>query len=459
MYMDASKELPVSLCLDTDVDSLATFLYTVPAERLRRLDLNLDSLESDTHVEFLTTRTAPNLECLTMLASDENYDWSEMRCPPARIQLLSGQADALKALALQHLGSWLPSNSFPNLTHLHLSFSVTSGVCTLDILAVLANAPNLVFVFIDRLLRIGDGPVVPGAIALSRLRSLALVDCRYLSAISFLKQLALPEHCVVRLSYLSIYTGPEQEGEPAPLPDAGPLHHATKLDIAASHNEMLLVADSDTSGYWVQAQRDDLRTTWDAWLHDLPAMMTLSAITSLHINIDPDHTFWSPVLRHMPAVTELKAFIGETWTGRPLPIDILCAILSEEPVLLPSLRDLYVQGTDNNDTVTTLASESAAFVDIVVYRARTGHRLRRLRVQPDCDSHYGARTATHDPFGSRLGELAANVDHFELLGFGNPLCKYEMRDVWHVDGADSYWKPREEDRACYVLPKMLSYCV
>ncbi|KAI0716176.1 hypothetical protein C8T65DRAFT_642340 [Cerioporus squamosus] len=447
MFKEHSQDLPVSLYLKADVSNLANSLNAAPAERLRRLDLELDTLERHMHVEPLTTWAPPNLKCLTTIADGEYYTGT-IRRPLARVQLLGGHTDALKALALQFLGSWVPSNAFPSLTHLHLSFACSTDVETSDVRVVLANAPRLEFVFLAHLLyRSEPGPFHHAPIVLNRLRSLSLVRSAYTSSTSLMQSLSVPDHCFVRLSALHSNRS-RNGGEPPPLADAGPLHHPTKLDIAYTQFHMLLVADSETSGYWVQAYRDVL-DSWELWFHDLPAMMTLSTVTSLHINIDCAHTFWSSVLRHMTAVTELKAVICETLSDRPLPIDIFCALLSEEPVLLPSLCDLFVQGIHDHRTLTTLASESGGFVDMVIYRSRAGHRLRRLVVQPDFKSH----TAVHNLFGSRIAELAENVDAFRMVGFGSPLCKYDMRDVWRIEEENKYWKPRKSDRASYVLPR------
>lgn len=450
MFLERSKDLPVSLYLESSVDNLAESLLSAP-EQLRRLDLKLESLEEPLHVFPVTTWLSPKLECLTMVAAKDYYSGT-LRRPLARTPLLGGQATALKALALQYLGSWMPSNAFPNLTHLHLSFAFSTDAEAPDFLHVLANAPHLEFVLIGQLLYVPvvdeELPFDSDPVVLSHLRSLTLVTCGYNSSMRLLRHLSLPENCLVRLTDLYLYVA--AEGEPPPLADVGALHPPTEMDIATSDDQMLLVVDSDTSGFWIQAHRDDRRSTWDAWLHGLPAMIMLSTITSLHINVDScTHTFWAPVLQHMLAVIELKAVICEPRLGLPQPMDMFCALLSEEPVLLPSLRDLFMQGVYFYDTTTTLAS--GKFVEVVANRARTGHRLRRLVVQPDSES----QTETCNPFGSRIAELAAHVDAFQLVGFGTSLCKYEMRDVWDADGAEKYWKVHESDRPRYVLPSKL----
>ncbi|RPD54048.1 hypothetical protein L227DRAFT_604269 [Lentinus tigrinus ALCF2SS1-6] len=428
VFMERAQPAPTALYLHAKAEELATLLSTTPGERLRRLDLTLDSGWSldDSDMALLTTYAAPNLECLTISANRE-YSPVETVSALARVRILDGQANLLKALALHFISGWMPSNSFPSLTHLHLTFAVDTDVGTPGLLTLLASAPNLEFVLMGQQLLLPEEELPRSdPVVLSRLRSLTLVRWAYTRVMNLLKCLVFPDQCFVRLNNIG-----QVPSEPAPLPDVASLHHATKLDILSTDNEGLLVADNDTSGFWIQAYMTG-DTTWDQWCYRIPAMFTLSTITSLHVNFHNTHTFWPSIMRHLSAVTQLKAIVGKPSEHSGVrPIDTLCDLLSEQPILLPSLQDLCVQGLPDDNSI---GAHSSRLVDMTALRARAGHRLRRLTVQPNL--------SIAQPFTEQtVAELGENVDEFALVGPGSPqLCEFRMRDVWHVKGAERYWR-------------------
>ena len=168
----------------------------LPALRLRRLDVEFNPLPKD--LGPLMLLRAPNLECLT-ISSLEFV--SIVRWPPyvQRTRLLSGQVTGLKALALQAMVTWLPTNHFPALTHLYLSIVSlhTPELRVSDILPLLANTPQLEFAHIVRIIysTVAEPPApVVTPIMLPRLRSLACVSWAHVRAVTLLAYLQLPDY-------------------------------------------------------------------------------------------------------------------------------------------------------------------------------------------------------------------------------------------------------------------------
>ncbi|KAI0716181.1 hypothetical protein C8T65DRAFT_125756 [Cerioporus squamosus] len=217
-FLERSQNLPVSLCVRAGPSDFADVVESLPAVRLRRLDLELDPLPRD--MDPLTRLHAPNLECLT-ISSDK--DGSSEGVLLHRPQLLSNEVLHLKALAVQPAMSWMPSNYFPALTHLHLSFGPNQpeSLCVYDVLPLLSNTPQLQFAHIAGILYSwmrmpSTATVLP--IALPRLRSLTCSCWAHVQVVRLLALLELPERCWVRLQDIAI--DPSGEGLPCACPAA-----------------------------------------------------------------------------------------------------------------------------------------------------------------------------------------------------------------------------------------------
>ena len=439
-FMERARSVPMTLSLRSNTyEKLATLLDATSGKRLRRVDITLDDF-AEPIIAPLATWNIPDLEYLILLTKFDSY--AGARASLAPVQLLAGRTHALKALALQYMGSWMPSNTFPSLTYLHICFAFSTKVQTSEILAVLSNAPMLEFIHVGQSLRLQDSYPIQetSPVILSRLRRLNIVHYAYTRAMNLLEHLSVPDNCFVCLDELLITLA--EEGSPRQLVDIGPLHNATRLDFASGEDAVLLVVDSDTSGFWLQARiNEDTGIwdghTWDVWSYNLPTMMTLSTITSLHINICYVHTFWPTVLPHFTAVVELKVLVGSPDPDYMSPVDVLCAALSVQPVLLPLLRVLYIQGPYFNRDLDNFLS---ALVDMVAFRAGSGHRLQRFILQPS------RQLNNLDRCRSATATIGRDVDEFQLVGATPGLCKFEMRDIWNVEGAEKYWQPHPRDR-------------
>ena len=459
-FIERSQDLPVSVFLATgsipgdpftdDSESDETpseipldILASLPYHRLRRLDLEA-FLTPDTVTPLIDIH-APRLECLT-ISSLFTSDYSSYQANLSIVGLLQGDTEALAALAISPAVDWLPSNTFPNLTHLHIAFEAYSSAQPVDVIRLLANTPRVGYVFIGELLgETEHDSIAHGIVPLHALRHLVFSTCRYKLAFQVLRHLDLPNECFVRMH--DILVVPEQDGQPSPLPVLPLLHHVTHLDIAASEYELLLVADGPTSGFWIQTHIDGLDgppDPWNLWVSRQHPTLPFASITSLHIYVHHTHTFWPTILSHVPQLVELSAVLGSA-AGGMSPSDELCDLLaSASPVRCPALRVLRVQGIPRSPEKNVLSA--ARLADMLYRRDRSGHRVSRLDVQLSAAE---ASMAAAD----RLRDC---VDVLNVVSSDMPLCDFEMRDVWKMEGMEEYWEMNEYDKPKYILPRDFS---
>ena len=52
--------------------------------------------------------------------------------------------------------------------------------------------------------------------------------------------------------------------------------------------------------------------------------------------------------------------------------------------------------------------------------------------------------------------LFRSVDVLNVVSLDMPLCAFEMRDVWKMEGMEEYWEMNEYDKPKYVLPRDFS---
>ncbi|RDX41117.1 hypothetical protein OH76DRAFT_1561755 [Lentinus brumalis] len=442
-FIERSQNLPVSLFVRAGPESdFADVLSSLPATRLCRLDMELETIPRD--IAPLTHLHAPNLECLTISSEEEGSFGGVLPYWP---QLLSTKVINLKALAVHPAMSWIPSNHFPALTHLHLSFAPEQPVslCVYDILPLLSNTPQLEFAHIAGVMysSMHEHPSVIPPVALPRLRSLVCSGWAHVQVVKLLALVHLPDRCWVRLEDIPI--DPSSDGYPQPIPQIAPLSHTTHLEVASCEDHLLLVSEGEHSGFWIESHIDDGSATWDSWIAELPAMMPLSNITSLHINIHHEHTCWPAVLRHMSQLTDFDVLVGSSAPGHD-PVDMLCELLSEEPLPAPALSRLRLHLVESIGR--TGAPPVYTIAEMLAHRARVGHRVHHLHILSNVPSHL----AEHLDGLSR--RLSPYVDVFETLTSQPASSEFKVRDVWNVAGAERYWRTDYVDRPCYNLPSM-----
>ncbi|KAI0757795.1 hypothetical protein C8Q80DRAFT_122280 [Daedaleopsis nitida] len=465
-FFERSRDCPVSLLFgvgwiafsgpsDSDEHRIRTCtthtrignkLTLLQGSRLRRLDLEVTLTYEN--ITPLSDLYAQYLECLTISMDEDRPQPHQNLWVP----ILAGHTDYLKALAIWPVKDWLPSNVFPNLTHLTLSFRISSATPR-DLVVLLGRTPRLEFLFVDLLVHYQ--PVLPmpaHSIILDKMRSLVFSSCAYTLVMPIMKCLSLPSHSLVRLDELLIEA--EIDGPAGPLPHLPVLQHACHMDIIADAYALLLAVDNVSCGcgFFLQTfyERPGTPDGWNLWLLDLPTAISLANITTLRLNIHPAHTFWPVLLQHMSEIVELSVVIGAPRADYPGsdPMRMFCDLLSQDsPVLCPSLCTLLVQGlrVDGANASTTLSYRPLA--SMLAARARTGHRISHFEVQL-------APTVDEDSIGTPTGDtlesyaaLGEHVDVFRLVPAGAPLCEFKVREVWaDSDGMERYWRldPDEE---------------
>lgn len=466
-FLERSRGLPLSVHLSADravfdgftpeeeasqQSVLADRLYSLPGSRLVRLDLDMFLLPRT--LTPLVELQAPNLECLTIASEYESTNAPE---DIVSIPLLAGHTATLKALAISPAVNWLPSNDFPNLTHLHLAFPWVTRVLPSDIVTVLERAPRLESLYIATFLRRHGGfPRHLKAIELNHLRSLVFSSWALNDAVYVLKQLTFPSQSLVRLHDMEPCPADHDEAEV--LPCFPSFNDITHLDLSAGEYEMFLVADGESSGFWLEARNNDPEeATWPPWFSHLHTMVPLTRITSLHINVHRSHEFWPQALKDMPCVVDLSVVVGETSSPEldqvqytSVPISTLCLLLSQEnPVLCPVMHTLRVQGitvTQRRSSGVTCTLSADELASMLAVRARIGHRINSLDVQ------LGA-AMPEDVFADAAEAYTAlqeNVDEFRLMPPGPPLCAYKMRNVWRKEDSERYWQIGDDDKQFYI---------
>ena len=362
-FLERSGSLTVNLVLDAgyfgggrDGPLYARAVSAVESHSQRLQSLDLSMVPTFENVDpLLTSLQAPHLEWLTITSCCANRCLStELSWTP----LLDGQTSSLRALAMVPVVNWMPSCSFPKLTHLLLSFDGETALAhSFDILHLLSNAPTLNFVHVDNLLFFvnycGDWQPPSHPIPLPHLRFLVFTSCIYHWAHSIISHLSLPEDVFIRLQNIVDM----RNGQPDLLPPLA-LRPVTSLDIATQGYQILMVADGPTSGLWFSGLHDredglHQRVDWVPWLRALPGCLTLSYVTHLHINLDYESrvsVFWSDFLAHMPQVTDLSVLLGNS-SDPPVssyaPPTLLSEVLAQEhPLLCPALHTLTVEWSD-----------------------------------------------------------------------------------------------------------------
>ena len=481
VFLERSHPLTVTLLLDVqDWDgnrqgphSSAASIISTHGARLGRLDLSIVPTRRRI-VPLLGSLQAPHLACLILTSPylGNSCEGTVLHRTP----LLDEQAPSLRALAVAPVVDWMPSGTFPHLTHLLISFDRDSTLYhEFDVLQLLSNTPALKFLHVNFLFSVhrdpGDWQPPPDPISLRHLRSLVFTSCSYELIHTVLWRLSLPQEVFIRFQDILIRSF---DDDPPPLPPLA-LNPVTFLDLFMRYNEILLVADGPTSGLWLEGHDDGLKEEaipWTAWLLTLHECLTLSLITHLHISVDGEPDFWQGFLAHLPQVTHLAVLLIEpSEYARNLPDAVrlcptasLCHALSPSPttpIRCPVLHTLTIEWQDN-----LTANIAAAFPRIpamLTARADAGHPVHHLVVQATphpswYDPRAPALTALdvfRDLVESLLSSGGTTYEIAERMDGAKGLCAFEMRGVWRVDGEDEYWDVDDYDKPRYVLPTVL----
>ncbi|KAM5537498.1 hypothetical protein V8D89_008825 [Ganoderma adspersum] len=387
-------------------------------------------------------------------------------------RLLNGETSSLRALGLLPVVDWLPSSTFPCLTHLVLYFGPETAelVHPFDLLRLLSNTPVLQFLHVDFVVYeipyMGNWQLPSEPIPLPHLRSLLFTDSSYKVLPMVLPRLSLPEDVFIRLQ--EITNNFPVEGLADPLPPLS-IRPVTSLDVVMQGEQLLMVADGPTSGLWLAAQHDlhgfPEPQDWGDWLLSLHECLTLTHVTHLHIYVEGWETFWPAFLAHLPQLTHLAALFGgssdepDFVTGTcDCPTTTFCNALDQgTPMPCPALDTVMIEWpreVTHEDFVCL-----PQILDMLEARTEAGHPIRRVVVQvPATPSFDQAQHLNFLELNKLIGTGCPPGTEYEVVekaGAGSGLCAFEMREVWKVDGEDMYWEVGEREKPHYDLSQLL----
>ncbi|PIL35334.1 hypothetical protein GSI_02059 [Ganoderma sinense ZZ0214-1] len=414
---------------------------------------------------------APQLECFTlqdiklgpipMSSSRSGGGLSRTRAPASL---------PLKALALLLPEAYFPRNSFPNLTHMFLSFPLSSSQtstqeCTKSMLQMLSRTPQLQFLELSNLRALDATPdafTIPlPRVSLDQLRLLAFSSAHLEVAFYLLKCLILPQPVLLWIdgSEGSNIHRNAQLHPSLRLPPIAPLTAATFMEISVDFHTLLL------TGYDAQLTSSFLFNTLDfggfwctTWLRELHSMVPLSRIAVLHIN-DNGGRVLPHLLPYFTQLEELSILLLPAMQGAAGVVQTARALFRNlapiTTLVCPALRSLGLEAEigDNAFPYTELQA-------MAVGRHQRGAPLRRFvylwhgSAKPWSVAEAEERDKMSLVEAALAPLLQPYVDAVEFRLSSSrekPLCPFVPRECWRVQlpEAERYWRDK---RPSYGMP-------
>ena len=451
LFLHHASELEDSAETGTMQVNSGSLLQTM-ASRLRRVDLDVEKPKPPT-IEKLLSFNGSTVQCLTISSTFSEVMYGAPNSATHVIPILQGEVDSLEALAIFPSIGWIPANHFPSLTHLYISFlsGYAQSPDPQDILFLLHNTPRLQFLHLHHLAS-RDSPSTngpwrsePSLIELQDLRSLVFAYCAYEPAVDVLRELSLPQSAVVRLDDTYI----PYDHYPDTLPSGiGPLKRIDAMEIAATDNSFFLVAERDSSGFWLK-MRTFQDIDLDPWVSHLHIPLPFATLVTLRLDAHNSHVF--TLLQYAVQLSELSVVLSPGWEDGPgfartLPplTQTLCYMLSRrQPVVCPSLRSLTIQWPKGMSSFEDLGVPDV--VNMLWIRATLRHPVARLVVQANSTHIYSDEPSF---FATQLAQFAEHVEEYEeCADWSVDVCASELRGMWNVEGAEDYWSLDEMQRA------------
>ncbi|PIL27893.1 hypothetical protein GSI_10015 [Ganoderma sinense ZZ0214-1] len=429
-----SSPLPLSLFLDNvyeDTVQTSSGLLRNSSSRLDRVDITMKHTTPSV-IEELLSFDGSTLRCFTMSSPPFRGQSPFHRDSVTHaIPILQGHADTLEAPSISPSIGWIPTNHFPNLTHLYIAFDIlVESPSPHDVLSLLLNTPCLEILHIHRLddreSRLTTEPSQSEAppVELARLRSLVFTVSAYPPAAEILQGLSLQPSALIRLDNLFI---PYNSLDPDPIPaELGPLSTVTELEFAVEQEMLFLVAQGtaeSSGGFWLKPSARTRTTRSSRPSSDLGDFVHLSELSVRLVG------------------SQFGTGTDDSDAPPPL-VHSLCVALSCSP---PQHQAVWPRNMSKAEDLGV-----PAIIAMLSTRARFGHPIRRLVVQAVA-IEFGLIRMPH--LSEQLVALAAHVEEYEdseCVDADVHACPFEMRDVWNfVRGAEEYWAVDDKLRARY----------
>ena len=480
---------PPSVPLSIEDDPTGSHIQSLLApcnQRIRRLDVVItnrpfeDSFWDASHVPWLRSLDAPQLECLNVWFPaclsgdmDEEFEYIPLFCGSME------RHNNLKALSISGMSHWLPKNSFPVLTHLCLSFEGCYGTVNYQsLLSVFANTPclmysHLAYLDYDDMFMTDDEEFDPWPtpIPLPQLRLFAFSHCRGMPEfLRLVPRLVLPTHALVRIEsseLLSLSRG-RRNSALFTIPAS---EHATELHVHAAERAFTLALKTalpEHGGFWMDAvaPSDWVVKTGQAWNYFLKDALSELSTTPAPANL----TACLFAVRGMNAVA-LGQFLQLTEHLERLEISIQA---SDEPAssdwalnalrtlcaaLMPTRTDDHLAAFDIHKCPllhtlrisvcvawSDLEDSLAEITDILSYtlaaRHRAGHALHLVAIQPLYTRPPSQEDHRVNGALSSLSSIGMHVGKFEIVGPEREFFrKFEAGQLWTAAAEDeqAYW--------------------
>lgn len=259
----------------------------------------------------------------------------------SKVPLLDHCARSLRALAIDPVTTWFPTNSLPALTHLLIGPPTVLH----DLLNTLSATPLLEFLHVTGLDRDRHNDVwedylsPPKRVLLRKLRSIVLRVSPCDTAFQVLYALSIPSDVLIRLDDVC-----DSSQQPIPLPQLDVMTTVTRLELNISGENLHFIAEGRSSGLWLDYCDMFTHARWDEWFSYLYASTPLHNITCLETCLHGHDTYLPDLLAQLSALTELRVAIDpDHGIDRIGPCDRICLALSQRPIPCPALRSLRIE--------------------------------------------------------------------------------------------------------------------
>ncbi|RDX45052.1 hypothetical protein OH76DRAFT_1486647 [Lentinus brumalis] len=424
-----AKTASMTLRLLGSRDGAETVLERI-SRQLRRIDV---VYMQEPTLAALRRLEMPLLECLTAIAR---------RYTSVRLwdQLLGANVVGLQGLALGEVVG-LPTNQFPNLTHLYLAppFSQTPPVST--ILKMLANTPALQYLHQVHVqtrhadLEPGTGVRSYGTVLLRSMRGLVL-ETHLDHALTLLEHLAMPKNRLIRIAAnMDVLPAGDRRL------DRLLSRRVTTLQLATRPHSLNFVTHaSDRAEELPMWFSVTWREPLEPWPTGIVHTIILSALECLSV-ATRDSGLFPYILPHLPCLVDLRVIISSKYVDRTeeskqVSEALHTALGQSSPLVCRRLRSLALLARERIPAVFS----PIALIKMATARAQLGCRLSRIVVQWRADpGSEEPRQLFADTFNAALAE---HVDELVLVADGEPGSLDsggELRSEWAMADAEKYW--------------------